>query len=64
MIMPDNTDDLLWQLYKDQKERADRLEAEVIRLNMLIQEKTIPALITASEAIKASQEYVRRAKNA
>ena len=40
---------------KREQDRADRLEAEVIRLNTVIQEKTIPALLSATEAIKSSQ---------
>jgi hypothetical protein len=38
--------------------RADRLELEVTRLNTLVQERTIPALVAATEAIQASQQLL------
>jgi hypothetical protein len=40
--------------------RADRLESEVTRLNTLVQEKTIPALVSATQAIQGSQELLQR----
>lgn len=57
-------------LIKREQERADRLEVdakearqqyntEVSRLNTLIQEKTIPALLTATQAIQASQQLLQ-----
>lgn len=57
-------------LIKREQERADRLEveakearlaynAEVSRLNTLIQEKTIPALLTATSAINNSQQLLQ-----
>jgi hypothetical protein len=39
--------------------RSDRLESEVNRLNTLIQEKTIPALVSATQAIQASQQLLQ-----
>lgn len=46
-------------LIRREQERADRLDAEVNRLNSLIQDKTIPALISATSAIQASQLYLQ-----
>jgi hypothetical protein len=39
--------------------RADRLEAEVVRLNNTIQEKVIPALMSATGAVEESTEMIR-----
>lgn len=39
--------------------RADRLEAEVVRLNNTIQEKVIPALLSATGAVAESTEMLR-----
>lgn len=39
--------------------RADRLEAEVVRLNNTIQEKVIPALLSATGAVEQSTEMFR-----
>jgi hypothetical protein len=39
--------------------RADRLEAEVVRLNNVIQEKVIPALMSATGAVEESTEMLR-----
>lgn len=39
--------------------RADRLEAEVVRLNNIIQEKVIPALMSATGAVEESTELLR-----
>ncbi len=39
--------------------RADRLEAEVLRLNTTIQEKVIPALMSATGAVEESTEMLR-----
>lgn len=39
--------------------RADRLEAEVLRLNNTIQEKVIPALLSATGAVEQSTEMLR-----
>ncbi len=51
---------LIRVLLKREQERADRLEAEVTRLNGIIQEKTIPALLSATEAVKSSQDFLRQ----
>jgi hypothetical protein len=45
--------------YSRETERADRLEAEVIRLNTLIQDKNIPALVSATNAIRDATEIIR-----
>jgi hypothetical protein len=39
--------------------RADRLEAEVLRLNNVIAEKVIPALMSATMAVSESTEMLR-----
>lgn len=39
--------------------RADRLEAEVTRLNTTIQDQAIPALLAAADAIKECTELLR-----
>ena len=46
-------------LIKREQDRADRLDEEVTRLNNLIQEKTIPALLSATQAIQASQAILQ-----
>ena len=45
--------------YKRETDRSDRLEAEVLRLNTLLQEKAIPALASATNALEESQALVR-----
>lgn len=53
---------LLWFArvsYKREVDRADRLEAEVLRLNNLIQEKHIPALESATHALRDATEIIR-----
>lgn len=45
--------------YRRETTRADRLEAEVLRLNALIQEKHIPALEAAAHALKEATEVMR-----
>lgn len=39
--------------------RADRLEAEVVRLNDVIASKVIPALLSATGAVESSTEMLR-----
>jgi hypothetical protein len=39
--------------------RADRLEAEVVRLNDVIASKVIPALMSATGAVEESTELLR-----
>jgi len=46
-------------LIKREQDRADRLDLEVTRLNSLIQEKTIPALLSATQAVQASQALLQ-----
>lgn len=45
--------------YRREIARGDRLEAEVLRLNALIQEKHIPALESAAHALKDATELMR-----
>lgn len=46
-------------LLKREQDRSDTSAAEVIRLNTLMQEKIIPALVTATNAIVASQTILQ-----
>jgi hypothetical protein len=46
-------------LLKREQERGDAAALEVTRLNTLMQEKIIPALITATLAIVASQSILQ-----
>jgi len=43
-----------------EQQRGDAAAAEVIRLNNLMQEKTIPALIAATQAIAAAQNILQQ----
>jgi hypothetical protein len=45
-----------------ERERADRMEQENVRLNALIQEKTIPAIVDASVAVRDSTLLVHDMK--
>jgi hypothetical protein len=47
------------QCWKRETERADRLEAEVTRLNGFIQEKAIPAMLASATAVSEATEMVR-----
>lgn len=42
-----------------ERDRANRLEAEVARLNETIQDKTIPALVQATQVVSESQVLLR-----
>lgn len=63
----------LWFAFKREAARADRLEAEVQRLNTVAQEKTLPAMFQVAESLqdfgklaadlKLRQEVDRRAKD-
>lgn len=46
-------------VYDREKQRADRLEDELRRLNQQVQEKTIPALTEASSAVREAQTFMR-----
>jgi hypothetical protein len=41
--------------YRRETDRSDRLEAEVFRLNNIIQERVIPALQSATRTVEESQ---------
>jgi hypothetical protein len=43
---------------KRETDRSDRLEAEVFRLNQMIAEQVVPALVSATSAMQASQQLV------
>lgn len=45
--------------YRRETERADRLEAEVVRLNNLIIERVIPALTSAAQAAEDATQLLR-----
>lgn len=45
--------------YRRETERADRLEAEVVRLNNLIIERVIPALTSAAQAVEEATALLR-----
>lgn len=47
------------QAYDRERERADRLEAELQRLNNLIQDKYLTTLAEATRAISDAMAYVR-----
>lgn len=53
------TDERAEAAWKREVERADRLEAEVTRLNGSIQDKAIPALLAAANAITECTELLR-----
>lgn len=46
--------------YNRERERADRMEQEVQRLNLVIQEKMLPILHEATRAISEALEQQRR----
>jgi hypothetical protein len=45
--------------WRREVERADRLEAEVSRLNANIQDKAIPALLAAADAVTEATTLIR-----
>jgi hypothetical protein len=45
--------------WKREVDRADRLEAEVSRLNANIQDKAIPALLAAADAVTEATTLIR-----
>lgn len=45
--------------YKRETERADRLETELARLNTLLQERHIPALLNANQALHDATEALQ-----
>lgn len=45
--------------YRRETERADRLEAEVVRLNNLIIDRVIPALTSAAQAAEDATSLLR-----
>jgi hypothetical protein len=45
--------------YRRETERADRLEAEVIRLNNLIIDRAVPALTAAAQAAEEATQLLR-----
>lgn len=44
---------------KREMDRGDRLEAEVLRLNGFIQEEVVPALVSATNALRESTGHMR-----
>ena len=49
-----------WQVYKRERDRADANEAEIKRLNEVIQEKTTQALQTSSQALLEANRTMER----
>lgn len=45
--------------YRREVDRADRLEAELARLNGLLQERHIPALLSANQALHDATDALR-----
>lgn len=50
---------LAYQLIKREQVRADALAAEVQRLNNVMMEKTVPALVEATKAVTAAQSILQ-----
>lgn len=50
---------LVQRLLKREQDRSDKSDAEVVRLNGLFQEKILPLLITATNALEASQAVLK-----
>lgn len=53
------TDERAEAAWKREVERADRLEAEVNRLNGFLQEKAIPAMLASANALTEYAEILR-----
>lgn len=51
--------DVPYWLYEEARYRIKELEAQVVALNRMIQDKTIPALITSAQALQASQQLMQ-----
>lgn len=51
-----------WQVYKRERDRADSNEAEIKRLNTVIQEKYVPSLEQASKALVESNQLLAEFK--
>lgn len=52
-----------WIVYKRERDRADKNEAEIARLNQLIQDRYVPSLESASRALAESSEALTLARN-
>lgn len=50
--------------YNREKERADQAYAEVLRLNMVMAERMVPALEHATEAVREIRDVTLRAQRA
>lgn len=49
-----------WQVYKRERDRADKNEAEIARLNTVIQDKYIPSLEEATRVLTSVKELLAR----
>lgn len=49
-----------WQVYKRERDRADKNEAEIARLNTVIQDKYIPSLEAATRVLTSVKELLAR----
>ena len=47
-----------WIVYKDVRDRAEACAKEVARLNAIIQESTIPALLESQRALKEAADQL------
>ena len=47
-----------WQVYKRERDRADKNETEIARLNTLIQDKYVPSLEAATKALSESNDLL------
>lgn len=52
-----------WIVYKRERDRADKNEAEIARLNQLIQDRYVPSLESASRALAESSEALTLSRN-
>lgn len=48
-----------WRAYQREVARADRLEAEVSRLHTVIQDRALPAVLAATQAVQECTELLR-----
>lgn len=49
-----------WQVYKRERDRADKNEGEIARLNLVIQEKYIPSLEEATRVLTSVKELLSK----
>lgn len=52
-----------WQVYKRERDRADKNEAEIARLNTVIQDRYIPSLEEATRVMASVKELLSRRRS-